>query len=61
MNEYKITVTTYDDSGIFPDFFGKTHESYEVSESAQAIQEKFAQIMKEQFPGVRYQLKIEKL
>lgn len=67
MKEYKVTVNIRDQSGILPDFMGKTETFYEKSESAQSLKEKVDREMRNNFEyelnhkGMYYSVDIESI
>jgi len=67
MQEYKVTVNIRDQSGLLPDFFGKTHSFYEKAESAQSLKDKVDSEMKSNFSyeldyeGMYYSVEISKI
>lgn len=65
MNEYKVTVNVRYQSGLLPDFVGKTETFYEKAESAQSLKNKVDKEMQSNFgyelecEGMYYSVNVE--
>lgn len=65
MKEYKVIVNVRDQSGLLPDFAGKTETFYEKAESAQFLKDKVDKEMQSNFgyelecEGMYYSVNVE--